>query len=221
MRIRNRVHRFINSLIVKVGLRLFRINDRIAFETLPQFANDPKNLSIDLPRRIINPDRIFFGDNVSIGPGSIIYAVTQYPGISIRNPERKQKVQNFNSKIKIGNRVTATGSLQIFSQREIIIEDDVMFATNVFINDALHGYQTAAVPYKYQELCRIKSIVIKEGSWIGQNVVVLPGVTIGQHSIIGANSLVTRNVPEMCIAFGNPTRVRKKWDKANQKWVSV
>ena len=221
MKIRKRIHGFINRLIVKVGSLLYEANDKIAVATLPQFGNNPKNLRIDLPRRIINPERIFFGDNVSLGPGSFLFAFKHYPGITMQNPERKQKRQKFNSRIKFGNRVTSTGGLQIASQSEIIIEDDVMFASNVFINDALHGYQNATDPYKYQQLWGIKPIVIERGSWIGQNVVILPGVTIGELSIIGANSVVTKSVPKQCIAIGSPARVIKKWNDDTQEWVSV
>ena len=58
---------------------------------------------------------------------------------------------------------------------EIIIEDDVMFATNVNVTDGFHGYTRIDEPYKYQEIIRIKPIRIKQGCWIGQNVVIFPG----------------------------------------------
>ena len=206
-------------LTVKLGLFLYEANDTIAFKTLPQFGNNPKNLRIDFPRRIINPARIFIGDNVMFGPGSFLFALTHYPGISMQNPEIKQEKQIFDSKIEIGHRVTATGGLQVTSQSKIIIEDDVMFASNVFINDAFHGYKNAAIPYKYQQLWKIKPIVIKTGSWIGQNAVILPGVTIGALSIIGANSVVTKSVPEKCIAAGIPAKVLKRWDESANCWI--
>ena len=139
----------------------------------------------------------------------------------MQNRERKQKHQRFDSKIEIGHRVTATGGLQISSLRKIIIEDDVMFASNVFINDALHGYKNATDPYKYQQLWKIKPIVIKMGSWIGQNVVILPGVTVGELSIVGANSVVTKSVPDKCIAIGSPARVIKKWEESTHCWISA
>ena len=219
MKLGKSVHMLFYRLIVKLGLFLYKANDMIAVKTLPKFGNDPKNLRIDFPRRIKNPERIFFGDNVMFGPCSFLFALTHYQGVSMQNPERKQKQQIFDSKIEIGHRVTATGALQIASQSEIKIEDDVMFASNVFINDAMHGYKNAIDPYKYQKSCQIKPILIKRGSWIGQNVVILPGVTIGELSIIGANSVVTKSIPKQCIAFGSPARIIKKWNTNAQKWV--
>jgi acetyltransferase-like isoleucine patch superfamily enzyme len=68
---------------------------------------------------------------------------------------------------------------------------------------------------------RIAPIVIKRGCWIGQNVVIMPGVTIGELSIIGANSVVTGNIPPRSIAVGAPARVIKTWDAASRAWVPV
>ncbi len=210
-----------DRLIVRLGCYLSEANDRIAVESLPRFGNTPKNLMIDLPRRIINPERMFLGNNISFGPGSFLIALTHYPGTPMQNPERQTDRQIFDSRIEIGNRVTATGGLQIASQNRVVIEDDVMFASNVFINDAMHGYQNATDPYKYQKMWKIKPITVKTGAWIGQNAVILPGVTIGALSIIGANSIVTKSIPAQCIAFGSPARVVKKWNAADRQWAAA
>lgn len=209
------------SLVIKLGVLLQEDSHKIAHKTLPKFGNNPKNLRIDLPRRIINPERMFLGNNVSLGPGSFIIAITHYPTITMEHPEKKQYIQRFNSKIIIGNNVTSTADLQIAAQSEITIEDDVMFASNIHINDALHGSENANEPYKYQKISRIAPVLIKRGCWIGQNVVILPGVTIGKYSIIGANSVVTKSVPDRCIAVGSPAKVMKRWSEDANRWVSV
>ena len=216
--VRRFTHRFIRRIAVKLGKLLLEADSEIASATLPKFGSAPRNLTIDLPRKIINPERIFVGNDVMLGPGSFLYALTRYPGKSMAPNYGNWNLQQFDSRIIIGNRVTATGYLQIASQREVKIEDDVMFASNVFINDALHGYEVGNVPYKYQKLWKIKPIVIEKGSWIGQNVVILPGVTIGEYSIVGANSVVTRTIPKWSIAFGVPATVRKTWNEAEAKW---
>lgn len=215
------IRRLIRHFGVKLGILIHEVNHIVAYETLPKFGNNPTNLRIDLPRRIINPDRMFLGNNVSLGPGSFIIAVTLYPPPMMEHPEKKQHIQQFNSKIIIGNNVTSTADLQIAAQSEIIIEDHVMFASNIHINDALHGFENANEPYKYQKISRIAPILIKRGCWIGQNVVILPGVTIGELTMIGANSVVTKSIPDRCIAVGSPAKVIKKWDENTQRWVSV
>jgi acetyltransferase-like isoleucine patch superfamily enzyme len=139
----------------------------------------------------------------------------------MQHPEKKEINQRFEPKITIGNRVTSTANLQIAAMEEIVIEDDVLFASNINITDGLHGYENANEPYKYQRMFRIAPIRVKRGCWIGQNVVILPGVTIGEFAIIGANSVVTESIPDRCIAVGTPAEVIKKWDETTQRWVSV
>jgi acetyltransferase-like isoleucine patch superfamily enzyme len=164
---------------------------------------------------------MFWGDHVSLGPDSFLYCSKQYPSPRLQKRLPEGPVQEFESRIVVGNNVTATGGLQLAAQSEIVIEDDVMFATNIQINDALHGFNHANEPYKYQPLQRISPIRIKRGSWIGQNVVILPGVTVGELSIIGANSVVTKSIPDRCIALGNPARVTKRWDTTSESWIVV
>jgi acetyltransferase-like isoleucine patch superfamily enzyme len=209
------------KVLTKLGVLLYRVNSKIAQQTLPKFANQPKKLRIELPRRIINPERIFIGNNVSLGPGTFMSAMTHYPSSSMAPTKKQINVQQFDSKIVIGNNVTSTSDLQIAAQSTITIEDDVLFASNIHLNNSLHGFETAEEPYRYQPLTRILPITIKRGSWIGQNVIILPGVTIGELSIIGANSLVSGDIPDRCIAFGNPARVVKKWDAALRRWIKV
>ena len=196
-----------------------KLENTVARKTLPPFANNPKNVSIELPRRIVNSERITMGDDVNIGPNALLIAVTGYPGVSMQHPEKRERKQTFDSTITIGNRVTSTGQLQVAAMSCITIEDDVMFATNVNITDGFHGFTHIKEPYKYQELFRIQPITIGRGCWIGQNVVICPGVTIGTMTIVGANSVVTKSLPDRCIAVGSPARVVKVWDDRKEQWI--
>lgn len=213
--------RLIRKLAIKLGILIHQVRHVVASETLPQFGNKPRNLNIELPRRIVNPARIFLGDNVRLGPGSLLMAVTEFPFPSMRHPEKEQSTRTFDSKITIGHNVSATAGLQLCAYNKIEIEDDVMFASYINITDGFHGYERGDEPYKYQDIFKIAPIVIKRGSWIGQNVVILPGVTIGQFVIIGANSVVNKDIPDRCIAVGSPAQVIKKWDEMTQEWVSI
>ena len=209
------------KLTLKLGIITHEMHESISQAApLPTFGNTPRNLKIDLPRKIINAEHMFLGDDIWFGPGTLLMAITLYPSVKMQHPERENAVQRFSPRIVIGNRVTSTANLQISAMREIIIEDDVMFASNINITDGVHGYENANEPYKYQKMSGIEPIRIKQGCWIGQNVVILPGVTIGELSIIGANSVVTKSIPDRCIAVGSPARVTKTWDDANQKWIS-
>jgi acetyltransferase-like isoleucine patch superfamily enzyme len=221
MHFKTLVNKLVRKLAAELGILIQQANTHIAYKTLPTFGNHPQNIRIDLPRRIINAQYMFLGDNVWLGPGSFLIASTRYPGPAIQNPELKLSLQQFSPKIEIGHRVTSTADLQIAAYREVIIEDDVLFASNVHIEDASHGYLTATIPYKYQPISNIAPVLIKRGCWIGQNVVILPGVTIGECSIIGANSVVTTSIPDRCIAVGAPARVIKQWDDIMDRWIAT
>ncbi len=200
---------------------MYEMSSDIARSTLPKFGNDPKNLKIDLPRVICHPELIFIGDDVSLGHGTFLVAQTGYPAFASGAAQIQQFPNGSKPKITIGNRVTATANLQIAAMSEIVIEDDVLFASNINMTDGLHGYENACEPYASQRMFRIAPIRINRGCWIGQNVVILPGVTIGEMSIVGANSVVTRSLPDRCIAVGSPARVIKKWEEGAGEWVCI
>jgi lipopolysaccharide O-acetyltransferase len=215
--IKETVRKWVRSLL----LFLHKKMEAIAEADLPKFANNPKNLRIKRPRRIFSAHRIYIGDDVSIGPGALLVPQVRYPSSVMQHPEKQFAVQTFDSRIVIGNRVTSSGMLTIAAIQEVTIEDDVMFASNVLVSDGMHGFENANVPYKYQKMWKIAPTVIKRGCWLGQNVVVMPGVTIGELSIVGANSVVTRSIPPRSIAAGVPARVIKRWDETAGKWIPV
>jgi len=209
------------SLLIKINNYLNHLSMESDKASMPSFKNNPKDLIIRPPREIKNPDRIIIGDYVKFEAYCTLKAINQYPGTWLKHPENNHIEHKFeNSTIIIGNRVTSSGNLYIAAAEKVEIEDDVMFAPNVFISDCTHGYANADVPYKYQGLVDINPVKIKRGSWIGKNVVILPGVVVGELSIIGANSVVTKNVPDRCIAAGSPARIIKKWCSSTKKWIS-
>lgn len=216
-----KLKRIVRAAAAPLARRLHAFTESVIAADLPRFANQPRNLHIELPRRLFEAHCMFFGDDVTIGPGSLLVAQTYYPTQVMRHPYIDYPVQRFSPRIVVGNRVVATGMLTLAAMQEITIEDDVMFASNVMVSDGLHGFEHANEPYKYQRMFRIAPVAIKRGSWIGQNVVILPGVTIGELAIIGANSVVTRDVPARSIAVGNPARVIKRWDERGQQWRRV
>lgn len=180
--------------------------------TLPRFATPAPGLTIRLPREIENPERIAIGRDVKLGPGSVLRARTEGPGSWLAHPEGEHLAQRFDGRITIGDRVTATAGLQLVAHAHIIVEDEVMFAANVYVSDGLHGMARGDVPYKYQGIARIAPICIGYGSWIGQNAVIMPGVTIGRLCVVGAGSVVTRSIPDGSVAVGAPAKVIKRWE---------
>lgn len=213
--------RIVRTPIKRIAVSLFRRVEQWAQDDLPRFANTPMGLTIDFPRRIFSPERMYIGNDVYIGPGAFLVAQTTYPTEVMQDPDNRREVQHFSPNIYIGHRVTSSGGLTVAALSEVTIEDDVMMASNVYISDAQHGFESANEPFKYQRMWRIAPVRIKRGCWIGQNVVISSGVTIGELSIIGANAVVTRSIPPRSIAVGAPARVVRTWDEGARRWVAV
>jgi acetyltransferase-like isoleucine patch superfamily enzyme len=100
------------------------------------------------------------------------------------------------------------------------VGDDVRLAQNVVLSGLNHNYSDIGVPIHTQGVST-KPIVIEDESWIGANVVIVPGVTIGRHCVIAAGSVVTRNIPEYSVAAGNPAKILKQYDVETDSWIKV
>lgn len=106
----------------------------------------------------------------------------------------------------------------IYATKKIVIEKNVLTADRVYISDNLHGYKDITVPIKEQPIIQHGEVVIGEGSWLGENVCVL-GVKIGKHCVIGANSVVTKNIPDYSVAVGTPAKVIRYYDFDRNEWI--
>lgn len=160
---------------------------------------------------ITNSRYIQFGRNVYLGKNSHIQVLL----------ERHFKFDRTKPKLKIGNYVSIGSGSEISVVDDIELEDDVIVASNCYIADNSHRFDRVDISIKYQGLNKVKPIKIKKGAWLGWGVVVCPGVTIGQNSVIGANSVVTKDIPDYCVAVGSPAKVIKKYDFDSGKWLKI
>lgn len=108
--------------------------------------------------------------------------------------------------VQIGDRCLIGRYSSIVGHFEITIGDDVFFGPNVYVTDQNHGVDDLATPIGRQSAGE-RPVSIGDGSWLGANVVVLPGVSIGRQVAVGAGSIVTGDLPDHAIAVGNPARV--------------
>lgn len=214
---RGLIRKLKRRIAIKLGLLVRSVDEEVNRLTLPKFANEPKNLHFASPRRISNSNCIWIGDDVSLGPGCLLSATRKYPGAFMQGAPGVE-TQQFDPVIRIGDRVSATGYLTIGATTLVEIGDDVLFASHIFIGDNQHGHADTELPYKYQPLEKIAAVSIGRGCWIGEHVVIMPGVAIGEMSIIGANSVVTRSVPARSIVAGSPARVVKEWNSDSGSW---
>lgn len=120
------------------------------------------------------------------------------------------------SQIRIGERVIVRPNSMFFGETandlktSIIIEDDVMMGAGVQIHVNNHKFERTDIPFIDQGYYPDEQVTVKKGSWLGANSILLPGVTIGEYSVIGAGSVVTKSVPSGVVAVGNPAKIIKK-----------
>ncbi len=107
-----------------------------------------------------------------------------------------------------------------FATKSIIIHKKVLTADKVFISDNLHDYKDANTPILDQPIVQNGILEVGEGTWLGENVCVL-GACIGKHCVIGANSVVTKDIPDYSVAVGIPAKVIKKYNKEKDVWESI
>lgn len=108
----------------------------------------------------------------------------------------------------------------IYATKEICIEKNVLIANFVYISDNLHGYDDVNIPIIRQPIAQKNPVHIGEGSWIGEHVSII-GANVGKHCVIGANSVVTHDIPDYSIAVGVPAKVIKQYDFKTQKWTKI
>ena len=112
--------------------------------------------------------------------------------------------------MKIGKGSEIGERCRISIANSLEIGEKVLFSPNVYITDCDHEYRNIDIPVMDQEIVqRGQKVSIGEGSYIGINVVIVGNVKIGKHCVIGANSVVTKDIPDYCVAVGSPAKVIK------------
>ena len=127
-------------------------------------------------------------------------------------------VNNGMGPVKIGNHVFVGASNVIIGP--VTLHDHIMTAQNVVMSGLNHGFANVNIAYRYQS-CTVSEIIINEGCWIGANVVITSGVTVGKYSIIAAGSVVTKSIPSYSMAAGNPAKLIKQFNHETGKWVKT
>jgi len=160
------------------------------------------------PNTIFNERYIEIGEDTLIGPG-VSLSAGMVPGQEcITSPV-----------VKIGDRCLIGKGSGIVGHFSITIGNDVWTGHHVYITDQNHGYENIDQPISQQSQPE-RAVVIGDESWLGYGTVVLPGVTIGKHVVVGANSVVTKDIPDYSVAVGVPARVVRTFVEGSG-WVTV
>jgi acetyltransferase-like isoleucine patch superfamily enzyme len=135
--------------------------------------------------------RLVVGEHVLLEPGVWLTAVA--PG-----------------RITIGEGSILNLGVQIAALDRVEIGPHCMLANGCFVSDANHRYDDPDRPVPWQGFTSKGPTILGDNVWCGANVVITSGVTVGARSVIGANSVVTSDVPPMSIAAGAPARVLRR-----------
>lgn len=108
----------------------------------------------------------------------------------------------------------------IYATKSIVIGKNVLTADKVYISDNLHGYENITMPIIHQPIKQIPTVIIGDGTWLGENVCVI-GAKIGKNCVIGANSVVTKNIPDYCVAVGAPAKIIKRYCFEKNEWLKT
>lgn len=169
---------------------------RVLFKKLGKISRLKKLLRID------GYQHIDILDNVLIRPYTWIGAIKtteQKPNLIIKS----------NAVIGHFNHIIATNRRTI--------EESVLTADKVYISDNLHTFQATDIPILKQPIKQLKEVVIGAGAWIGENVCII-GVSIGKNSVIGANSVVTKDIPDYSVVVGSPAYIIKRYNFDTNLW---
>ena len=113
---------------------------------------------------------------------------------------------DYGENISIGSNCYINYNCVVLDCANVTIGDNVLIAPNCGIYTAIHPLESEV---RLLGLETAKPVTIKNGVWLGGNVTILPGVTIGEKSVIGAGSVVTKDIPDHVLAYGNPCKVIK------------
>lgn len=180
---------------------------RFAFDLIFSKIFFPKARIIRRPYYIRNEGSFIFGKGFSSGPGLVI------------------EVFGKSAKIEIGRNMMAYHNLHIGALESVIIGDDVLIASGVYISDHNHGsysgeFQSSPFEAPVKRSLTSSPVIIGNNVWIGERASILPGVSIGDGVIIGAGSVVTKSLPNFVIAAGVPAKIIKRFDTEKNIWKS-
>lgn len=159
--------------------------------------------------RIYSPLKISGAENIKLGDKVTL----EYKTWLSASPIEK----GIECSLEIGDNTAIGHFNHIYATKKIIIGKKVLTADKVYITDNLHGYENISIPIIDQPIRQIGEVIIGDGTWLGENVCVI-GAQIGKNCVIGANSVVTKNIPDYCVAVGSPVKIIKRYNLESNKW---
>lgn len=191
------------KFVFRRKIRMFIEAQKVAIKTVwykGDFRRVGKNCEFQGFSLLKNPQYMVLDNHVTFGKNVVLEAIDKYGA------------QQFNPSLKIGSNSRIGDDSHITCLNEIVIGDSVQMGRKVFISDNAHGASDRKLLDVNPVLRPMYSkgpVVIGDNVWIGEMACIMPGVTIGNGAIIGAGSVVTKDVPSYCVVGGAPAKIIK------------
>ena len=168
----------------------------------PLFGRLGKRARIVRPLRIVGAEFCELDDDVTLQVGAYVAVLQEHAEPPL---------------LRIGKRTQIGNHAHIVVTRRGEIGEAVLAADRLFVADNRHAYEDPDLPVLDQGLRQLAPVRIGDGTWIGENVCIV-GCSIGRNCVVGANSVVTRDVPDHCVVVGSPARVVKRYCRETGQW---
>ena len=152
------------------------------------------------------PANRLIAENVKLGKGVKIFAFTNLYGCELGDDVKVGTFVEIQKGARIGNRCKI--SSHSFICEGVVLEDEVFIGHGVmFTNDRIPRATATDGKLQTEADWRCESTIVKKGASIGSGATLLCGITVGERAIVGAGSVVTKNVPKNAVVAGNPAKV--------------
>jgi acetyltransferase-like isoleucine patch superfamily enzyme len=168
----------------------------------PFFGRFGRGVRVVWPLRLVGMAHMHLANHVTLQVGAYVAVL---PG----TPDAPGLV--------VGRGTLVGNYAHIIVTHRVEIGEKVLIADRVYLSDNLHDYRDVTRPVMDQPLRQTGDVVIGDGSWIGENVCII-GARIGRHCTVGANSVVTRDLPDHCVAAGAPVVIVRRYCEDTRTW---
>ena len=191
---------------------LLEKTDPLTVEEKKLFGSFGAGAKIRPPFRILNPQRIFIGDNVSIREECYLHAYEDLTKLYDFIDERYKRdfdlsQYRYDSRIIIGREVHVGRNFFISCTNSVEIGRNVTISERVFIGDNNHTFSHPQVPIMQQPNKAGNPILVGQGSWIGAGASLLAGTRLGRNSVIGTLSVVKGEFPDYAVIGPEPAKL--------------
>lgn len=165
--------------------------------------------SIQLPLRFVNGECVEIGSHAVIGANCLLQPIRSYLG------------QRFEPRIVIGDDCYLGADCQFHCIDRIELGHGCVLSDQVYVSDTGHGLDPRLGLIMDQPIGSKGPVKIGDGSFVGFRAVLLSGVELGRHAVVGAGSVVTRSVPAYTMVAGQPARAIARFDLEAGRWVRL